>query len=65
MSSYCWVQSEVVEEPEMALVRDLELRVESEAAIRIDRVKRVYGRLKECMRACSAAWITPMERWER
>lgn len=49
----------------MASVKDLELIVESEAAILIDRVKRVYDRLKECVMVCSAAWITPIEGWER
>lgn len=49
------VQSEAWSESEMASLSFSELNVESEAAILTGRVKRVYGRLKECMMVCSAA----------
>ena len=49
----------------MASLSVREFNVESETAIPSDRVKRVCGRLKEGMKFCSAAWLTPIERWER
>ncbi len=52
---------------ELALLRDAEFNVEHEGGIATVRVKRVWGRLKECRRMeCSAGGFpfTPIARWK-